>query len=148
MVGVPTLAAIDPQLGGSSGGASAAPGIGFAIPSNVVAYIAGQLNAHHGHVVNSHRAALGLGVVTVVDPTGAPIGAGVGTLTPAGPAATAGIRVGEVITAVNNTAVRSATRLATVLAELAPGQAVPVALTDQQGATRTVTVTLGQLPGS
>jgi S1-C subfamily serine protease len=148
VVGVPTLAAIDPQLGGSSGGASAAPGIGFAIPSNVVADIAGQLNAHHGHVVNSHRAALGLGVVTVVDPTGAPIGAGVGILTPAGPAATAGIRVGEVITAVNNTAVRSATRLATVLAELAPGQAVPVALTDQQGATRTVTVTLGQLPGS
>ncbi len=38
VVGIPTLAATDPQLGGG-----AAPGIGFAIPSNTVTSIAGQL---------------------------------------------------------------------------------------------------------
>ena len=37
VIGIPTLAAADPQLGG------AAAGIGFAIPSNVVTNIAGQL---------------------------------------------------------------------------------------------------------
>jgi hypothetical protein len=35
-----------------------------------------------------------------------------------------------------------------VLAKLDPGQPVPVTLTTPQGATRTVMVTLGQLPGS
>jgi putative serine protease PepD len=40
VVGIPTLAALDPQLGNS-----AAAGIGFAIPSNVVVDVAGQLIA-------------------------------------------------------------------------------------------------------
>ena len=38
VVGIPTLAATDPQLGGG-----AAPGIGFAIPSNIVTNVADQL---------------------------------------------------------------------------------------------------------
>lgn len=53
MVGIPTLAATDQQLGG------AAPGIGSAIPSNIVTSIAGQI-IKTGHVTNSHRAALGV----------------------------------------------------------------------------------------
>jgi S1-C subfamily serine protease len=40
VVGVPTLAAVDPELG------SAAAGIGFAIPSNVVTAVAGQILEH------------------------------------------------------------------------------------------------------
>jgi S1-C subfamily serine protease len=44
VVGIPTLTALDPQLGDT-----AAPGIGFAIPSNVVVDVAGQLIAN-GHV--------------------------------------------------------------------------------------------------
>jgi S1-C subfamily serine protease len=59
VIGVPTLAALEPQTGNPGG--SAAPGIGFAIPSNIVTDIAGQLIAHDGHVVNSHRAELGVG---------------------------------------------------------------------------------------
>jgi S1-C subfamily serine protease len=54
VIGVPTLAATDPQLGGS------APGIGFAIPSNLVTDIAGQILAHR--VVSPHRAFLGVRV--------------------------------------------------------------------------------------
>jgi hypothetical protein len=41
VVGIPTLAALDPQLGNS-----AAAGIGFAIPSNDVVAVARQLIAH------------------------------------------------------------------------------------------------------
>jgi S1-C subfamily serine protease len=143
VIGVPTLAALEPQSGGG-----AAPGLGFAIPSNLVTDIAGQLVAHNGHVVNSHRAELGVRVVTVVDPAGQPTGMGVVSVVPAGPAAAAGIQQGEVITAVNNTPVHQASDLAQALAALDPGQKVGVTLTTAQGSTRTVTVTLGQLAGS
>ena len=53
VVGIPTLAAADPQLGG------AAAGIGFAIPANIVTDITRQI-VKNGHVSNSHRAALGV----------------------------------------------------------------------------------------
>jgi putative serine protease PepD len=43
VIGIPTLAATDPQLGGG-----AAPGIGFAIPSNTVRQVANQLIARAG----------------------------------------------------------------------------------------------------
>jgi putative serine protease PepD len=56
VIGIPTLAATDPQLGGGS-----APGIGFAIPSNLAKDIAGQI-VTSGKVVNSHRAYLGIRV--------------------------------------------------------------------------------------
>jgi S1-C subfamily serine protease len=38
--------------------------------------------------------------------------------------------------------------LAQILANLDPGQQVPVTLLTPDGGTRTITVTLGQLPGS
>ncbi|HXT43631.1 MAG TPA: trypsin-like peptidase domain-containing protein [Pseudonocardiaceae bacterium] len=145
VIGIPTLAALEPQSEGLGG---AAPGIGFAIPSHVVTDIAGQLIAHDGHVVNSHRAELGVGVVTVVGPDGQPTGVGVLSVRPGGPAATAGMQAGEVITAVNNIPVQQTTELSRVLANLDPGQRVPVTLITPDGGTRTVTVALGQLPGS
>jgi putative serine protease PepD len=145
VIGVPTLAALEPQSDGLGG---AAPGLGFAIPSNLVTDIGGQLIAHDGHVVNSHRAELGVRVVTVVGATGQPAGMGVVSVVPGGPAAAAGIQPGEMITAVNNTSVHQASDLAQALAAHDPGQKVEIALTTTQGATRTVTVTLGQFPGS
>jgi S1-C subfamily serine protease len=42
VIGIPTLAAVDPQIGNS-----AAPGIGFAIPSNTVRQVADRLIAAH-----------------------------------------------------------------------------------------------------
>lgn len=146
VVGIPTLGATEPQVDGQGGGTAA--GIGFAIPSNVVTDIAGQLIANDGRVVNSRRAALGATMVTVVGSTGQPSGMGIVSVTPGGPAATAGLQADEVITAVNNTPVRRASELARVLANLDPGQTVPVTVTTPEGATRTVQVTLGQLPGS
>ncbi|MGH3601885.1 MAG: S1C family serine protease, partial [Pseudonocardiaceae bacterium] len=145
VIGIPTLAAIDTQIGGNGG--SAAPGIGFAISSNLVTDIAGQLVAT-GHVTNSHRAELGVQVTTVLDPNGAPTGVGAEAVVAGGPAAAAGLQAGEIITAVNNTPVHSTSELAAALAHLDPGQTIPVTITDQQGQTRTLMVTLGQLPGS
>ena len=80
MIGIPTLAAASPQ------GGAPAQGIGFAIPSNLARDIATQI-IESGHVTNSHRAALGAEVATVLGADGAPAGAGVGVV-----AVTAGVR--------------------------------------------------------
>jgi S1-C subfamily serine protease len=147
VIGVPTLAALEPQTS-ILGNSSAAPGIGFAIPSNIVTSIAGQLIAHHGHVVNSHRAELGVQVATVVDVNGQSAGVGVLRVEPGTPAAAAGIQAGDVITAINNVPVLDTSGLAEELAKLNPGQTVRITLTTPQANSRTVTVTLGQLAGS
>src|SRR5512142_552520 len=84
VIGIPTLAAADPQLGG------AAAGIGFAIPSDTVTGSAGQLIAT-GKVTSSGRASLGVGAQTVADASGQPAGVGVAAATPGGAAAKAGI---------------------------------------------------------
>ncbi len=136
VVGIPTLAATDPQLGG------AATGIGFAISSNMVTDVANQLIAT-GKVTNSHRAYLG---VTTVDAIGAP-GAIVYSTAAGGPAASAGIARGDAITSINGKPTPDSATLAEVLAGLAPGQTVQVAIATSNGSTKTVTVTLGQLPG-
>ncbi|HEX6403156.1 MAG TPA: PDZ domain-containing protein [Pseudonocardiaceae bacterium] len=122
VIGVPTLAAMKPA--GDARGSAPAPGIGFAIPSNVVTNIARQLVAHDGHVVNTHHAELDVRLVTVVGATGQPDGIGVVSVVPGGPVAAAGVQPGEVITAVNHTPVHSAPELAQVLANLDPGQTV------------------------
>ena len=67
VVGIPTLAAVDQQVGG------AASGIGFAIPSNTVKLIVPQLIAA-GHVTNSGRAALGITASDGMDALGNPAG--------------------------------------------------------------------------
>jgi S1-C subfamily serine protease len=141
VVGIPTLAAVDQQMGGG-----AAPGIGFAIPSNIVKDIAGQL-IKSGRVANSHRAALGVQVSTVAGPDGQPTGVRLVQVAPGSGAAKAGLQAGDVITAVNGTATPDTETLSTVLAGLQPGQTVPVEVTRASGGTATVQVTLGQLPG-
>jgi putative serine protease PepD len=135
VVGIPTLAALEPELGGP------APGIGFAIPSNTVKRIADQL-IENGKVIDSGRAYLGVRVATSLGGVGVLI-AGVQK---GSPADRAGLRAGEVITAVNHKSIRSAEDLATAVAELRPGQRVPVEVMSPLGRRRTVTVTLGELP--
>jgi S1-C subfamily serine protease len=135
VIGIPTLAASDPQLGG------AAAGIGFAIPSNTVRDIAGQL-IDKGKVTDSHRAWLGVEVAATTSG-----GSLITSVQPGGPAADAGIRAGELITAVKGTATPDPATLADVLAGLRPGQTVTVAVARPGVANRTVRVTLGQFPG-
>jgi putative serine protease PepD len=136
VVGIPTLAAVDEQIGGS------APGIGFAISSNTATDIAGQLIVN-GKVVNSHRAYLG---VHVADASGAP-GPVVVSVQAGSPAAIAGLVKGEAITSVDGTTTATSDDLTTMLAGLTPGQSVTVATVRSSGARATVTVVLGELPG-
>jgi S1-C subfamily serine protease len=134
VVGIPTLAATDPQLGGG-----AAPGIGFAIPSNTVRLIGDQL-VKTGRVANSGRASLGAQVAN----TGGH-GALVKTVQSGGPADQAGIKPGDVIVAVGGKSVTGVQALADLLITLQPGQHVNVNLVHGDGSKATVTVTLGQL---
>jgi putative serine protease PepD len=135
VIGVPTLAASDPQLGG------AAAGIGFAIPSNTVKDIAGQI-VEHGKVVNSNRAYLGVNIGDTGE------GVYVGSVTSGTPAAKAGIRSGDVIVAVGGKQTLSSDALGTVLASHRPGQTVKVKIVRQNGSSTTVNVKLGEYPGS
>jgi S1-C subfamily serine protease len=134
VVGIPTLAATDPQLGGG-----AAPGIGFAISSNTVTLIANQL-IKTGTVANSGRAALGAQVAN----TGGS-GAVVTTVKSGGPAALAGIKAGDTITAIGGQSVTGAQAVADVLLTLKVGQQVTVNLTHSDGSTGSVSVTLTEL---
>ena len=134
VIGVPTLAASDPQLGG------AAAGIGFAIPSNTVRDIARQI-VQHGRVVNSRRAYLGVSIGDTGN------GVYVGGVSPGGPAAKAGIVAGDLIVAVAGKPTLTSDELGSVLAALRPGQTVKVRIVRQNGSSRTVDVRLGELPG-
>lgn len=143
VVGIPTLAAINPE----SGGGAAAPGIGFAIPSHIVTDIAGQL-VKYGKVIHSHRAALGIEATDAVNPaSGQPGGVGVVKVEPGSGAAKAGLKAGDIITAVNGTQMPDSETLTQYLATLKPGDQVHVTYTNPTGNSKTATVTLGQLPG-
>jgi putative serine protease PepD len=135
VVGIPTLAASDPQLGGT------APGIGFAIPSNTVKDLAEQI-VQYGRVVNSHRAYLGVQVGT-----GSGQGAVITSVVSGGPAARAGVVPGDVITAIDGHQIQTAEDLTAALAGLQPGATVRLEVTRQDGSTSTVTAMLGTYPG-
>jgi S1-C subfamily serine protease len=136
VIGVPTLAALDPELGDS-----AAPGIGFAISSNTVRSIAPQL-IQHGRVLDTGRASLGVELRTL--PGGKVF---VAAVTPNGPADRAGIAAGDQLVRIAGKRATSADAVSIALAEQRPGAAVPVKVRDA-GGTRTVQVTLGQMPAA
>ncbi|MFI0721051.1 S1C family serine protease [Streptomyces sp. NPDC021224] len=138
VIGIPTLAATDPQLG-----SGAAPGIGFAIPASAVKRIADQI-IKNGKVTNSGRAALGVTVRGVVGPDQQPAGVAVVAVTKGGAAAKAGLESGDVITKLGGTTVTTVQSLTAALAELKPGQKVKVTY-DRDGSTKTAEVTLSSL---
>ncbi len=144
VIGIPTLAAVDPAQGASSGGA--APGIGFAIPSSIVTDIAKQLISS-GRVTNSHRAELGVSITGVVDSSGNPAGVAVVSVVPNGPAARAGVAAGDIITALNGHQTPDPATLAQALANLKPATPVSVTVASPGRSPRKVTVRLGELPG-
>jgi S1-C subfamily serine protease len=137
VIGIPTLAAADPQLGG------AAAGIGFAIPSNVVVNIADQL-VKTGKVTNSNRAYLGVEIADTPEATGVVLS----KVLPGTAAAKAGLAAGDRITSLNGTKTPTSTDLSTALARLKPGQTVKVVVVHQGGKTATVNLTLGEYPGA
>ncbi|GGZ70025.1 S1C family serine protease [Streptomyces echinoruber] len=137
VIGIPTLAATDPELGGS-----AAPGIGFAIPASMVKTVAGQI-VSRGRVTDSGRAALGITGRTVVGADYRAAGVAVVDVKQGGAADRAGLRPGDVITRLDGTAVPTITALAEALAADRPGQRTTVTFR-RDGRERKVVVTLGE----
>ncbi|KIF74129.1 signal protein PDZ [Streptomyces sp. 150FB] len=138
VIGIPTLAATDPDLGGT-----AAPGIGFAIPVSLVKNIANQI-IKNGKVNDSGRAALGIEGRTVLGPDFQPAGVAVVSTTKNSAAAAAGIKSGDIIVKIGNTEVPTITSLTEALASIRPGQRVKVSYL-RNGATKSAQVTLGRM---
>jgi S1-C subfamily serine protease len=141
VVGIPTLAATDPQFGGGS-----APGIGFAINSSTARDIAQQL-ATTGKVTRSHRAFLGVTrIATVTDVTGNPLGVLVAGVLPNGPADRAGMKPGDIILGLDSTPIATAEALQEILAQHQPGDRVTVRVHRADG-DHSIAVTLGEQTG-
>ncbi|GAA3931837.1 trypsin-like peptidase domain-containing protein [Streptomyces gulbargensis] len=138
VIGIPTLAATDPELGGGS-----APGIGFAIPASMVRTIADQI-IRDGRVTDSGRAALNITGRTVLSDDYDPAGVAVVEAPANGAAGAAGLRPGDVITRIGDDEITTITSLAEALASRRPGEKVTV--TYVRGAeTRRAEVTLGEM---
>ncbi|MFF9566079.1 S1C family serine protease [Streptomyces sp. NPDC014685] len=138
VIGIPTLAAVDPKLGDS-----AAPGIGFAIPVSMVRTVADQI-IKSGRVTDSGRAALNITGRTVVDENYQPAGVALVTVEKGGAAEEAGLRVGDIVTGIDGTPVTTITSLAEALASDKPGQKVTVKYL-RNGAEKSAKVTLGEI---
>ncbi|KOV70979.1 S1C family serine protease [Streptomyces sp. MMG1121] len=136
VIGIPTLAAADPQLGGS-----AAPGIGFAIPASMVKTIADQI-IKKGKVTDSGRAALGITGRTVLDDNYQPAGVAVVSVKKGGAADRAGLRGGDIITKLGDEPISTITSLSVALATDKPGQKTSVTY-QRGGAEKKAEVTLG-----
>ncbi|MEV4938719.1 S1C family serine protease [Streptomyces zaomyceticus] len=138
VIGIPTLAASDPGMGGSS-----APGIGFAIPASMVRTIADQI-VKNGKVTDSGRAALDITGRTVLDDASEPAGVAVVEAPADGAAGRAGLKPGDIITRLDDTDITTITSLSEALASHRPGDKVTV--TYVRGATtEKAEVTLGEL---
>jgi putative serine protease PepD len=117
------------QIQSDSGGSD---GVGFAIPSNTIRSIAGQLIS----TGSAQHALLGVNVQTV------PAGVKVAEVQAGSAAADAGLKAGDVITGVDGTTVTTAERLRALIATKAPGDKLTLTIT-RSGATKTLTATLG-----
>jgi putative serine protease PepD len=136
VVGINVQIALDTSSGNSSG---ANAGVGFAVPSNTVKTVANDLIA--GKTVQHAY----LGVAVGDSTTGS--GAEVGTVRAGGPAASAGLKVGDVITAVNGTKVTNANQLTAAISRQQPGDKLHLTVT-RSGSTLDLVATLGTRPAT
>jgi len=105
------------QIATGSSRVASDTGVGFAIPIEVVRSELSPLEAGQ-HVAHAY-----LGVATEQSLTNSQ-GALVASVAPGSPAATAGLRAGEVITAINGTAVSGPSQLVARIAALKPGDRI------------------------
>ncbi len=139
-----TVMGVNTAIYSPSGGSV---GIGFAIPSNLVKQVVAELE-DHGHIERGY-----LGVMSQkLNPEIAkalklahPTGALVAEVEPNAPAAKAGLKPGDVVTAVNGTAVDDPRALARQVAALRPGSVATVTVL-RDGAEQTLRMTTAALP--
>jgi putative serine protease PepD len=117
-------------------------GIGFAVPSNTVRQVVPILKK--GGTIK--RAYLGV-QTSSPDPAKGGTGAQVASTVPGGPAARAGLQIGDVIKSVGGKRIADPTQLSTLISSKSPGDQVSVVV-ERGGVSRTVQVTLGTRPAS
>jgi putative serine protease PepD len=137
VIGIPTLAARLPDAGG------AAPGIGFAIPSNTVRNIADQI-IRNGKVTRSDRAWLGISAQTAANESGQDTGVAVVSVEQGGAAQKAGLKPGDVITDIEGKPTPNLQTLDSLIATYKPGQKVTLIVV-RKGKTQKFTATLGSI---
>lgn len=124
-------------------------GMGFAIPSNTVLDFVNSVKDGSNTNTSTKKAWVGITGYSLdedlahqvgIDQTSGILVAGV---TEGGPAYTAGIRMGDVITAVDGTAVASFDDLSTYLGDKKPGDSITLTV-DRSGQSSDVKVTLGE----
>jgi S1-C subfamily serine protease len=136
---------------------AAAAGDSYAIPINTARAIARQIESGKVSVAVHIGATAFLGVqITGTAGNGgffqggfgetAPAGAMIAGALTGGPADSAGLTVGDVITAVDGKTVSSPSALTSLILAKRPGAAVTVTYTDQTGSSNVTTVTLGSGP--
>ena len=123
-------------------------GIGFAIPSNLVKDVVGQLRVA-GHVT---RGFLGVETQNVTPAIASGLGldrnvhgALVANVQPDSPAAKAGLKAGDVVQSVDGTAIANPHELAGKVADLKPGETAKLSVL-RNGDTKTVDVSVAALP--
>jgi putative serine protease PepD len=144
VIGINTaIATVASGVPGSSG-QSGSIGVGFAIPSNVAQRIAQEIIA----TGSATHAVLGVSAQTAADDGNAEVGTGaqVVQVQPGGAAAEAGLRAGDVVTAVGDRVVTTSTELTAAVRGAAPGDEVTLTVR-RDGQTRSVEVTLGSSAG-
>src|SRR2546428_2919740 len=143
LVGIPTLTAIDPEFN------TPANGVGFAIPSNRVSFVATQI-IQTGKVTHTGRAVLGVRVATVdatlaaQDNLSVDHGVLIVSVVQNGAADQAHLQAGDVIVKVDDKQVTDTSSLGDALISKSPGDTVSVQIYrgNQQ---MTVSVKLGEL---
>ena len=124
----------------SSGyGQPAASGLNFAIDSNAVKQIADEIIKTGKSVPTAY-----LGVATQTDQQGDTV---IVQLDPSGPAASAGLQPGDIVTAVNGHQVTDQDPLGNLIFAHKPGDSVQLTI-NRNGSSQTVSVTLGTRPAN
>lgn len=144
LVGMPTLNAIDTEFN------TPANGLGFAIPVNRIRFIAQQIITK-GRVSHTGRSILGVTVSSVNQSVAAQnqlsvtSGALIVNVSAGGPAASAGLKAGDVIVQLGDVPVHGINDLSAALLQHKPGEVVPLRI--YRGSQQlTPGVTLGELP--
>src|SRR5215813_6800213 len=125
-------------------------GIGFAVPANLAREVMQSLR-EKGRVVRGYIGAsvqpLTPELADAMKLKGQPTGALVGEVVPNSPSQKAGIKTGDVITAVNGKKVSDARELRLMIGTMAPGTKVQLEV-NREGQAKTLNVELAEMPAS
>jgi putative serine protease PepD len=123
----------------ATNGGEGSIGVGFSIPINTAKQVAQQL-------IDSGKVSHAFLGVSVTDATGDAGGALIAQVTDGSPAAKAGLKQGDLITKINDTAVEDGNTVVGAVRGFKPGEKVAVSYV-RDGQPHTVTVTLAEMAG-